>query len=61
LTLELVEESILSDVARTHSRRTLADGTELDLTAYGEFGVLVTFHLLPDGRIEFIDILFFDD
>ena len=55
LTVELVEESILADAARSHSRRKLADGTVFDLTAYDGFGVLVSFRLLRDGTTQFID------
>jgi hypothetical protein len=58
--LELVEESILADLARAHSRRTLKDGTEFDLSAYDEWGVLIAFRRQGDGGVEFIDFLFFD-
>jgi hypothetical protein len=56
----LVEESILADLARAHSRRTLKDGTEFDLSAYDEWGVLIAFRRQVDGRVEFIDFVFFD-
>jgi hypothetical protein len=55
----LAEESILADVSRMHARRTLPDGTTLDLTAYDEFDVALTFHD-REGRPEFIDFLIFE-
>jgi hypothetical protein len=60
LTVELVEESILADTARTHRRRKLADGTVFDLTAYDEFGVLVSFRLRSNEDIQFIDFKIYD-
>lgn len=60
MTVELVEESILSDQGRTHSRRALADGTEFDLTAYDEWNVVLAFRRLPDGQTQFIDFTFYE-
>jgi hypothetical protein len=60
LILELVEESILADRGRTHSRRTQPDGTTFDLTAYDEFDVLVTFRERPGGSLQFIDFRLYD-
>ncbi len=57
--IELVEESILSDRGRTHSRRTLPDGTVFDLTAYDEWGVMISFRVV-NGTPEFIDFRIFD-
>lgn len=51
----LAEESVLADRSRSHARRALDDGTTFDLTAYDEFGVLLTFRTRNDGRAEFID------
>jgi hypothetical protein len=59
-TLELVEESILSDQARTHRRRSMPDGTTFDLTAYDEWNVMLSFRTSESGRIEFIDYRFFE-
>jgi hypothetical protein len=50
----------LADLARTHARRSLADGTIFGLTAYDEFDVGLTFHEGADGRPEFIDFAIFD-
>ncbi|HUG30642.1 MAG TPA: hypothetical protein VMQ65_09055 [Candidatus Limnocylindria bacterium] len=58
-TLELVEELILSDRDRVHARRTLADGTTFDLTAFDEFGVLVSYRSGLNDQIEFIDFRFY--
>jgi hypothetical protein len=58
-TIELVEESILSDLTRAHNRRTMSDGTVFDLTAYDAWDVLISFHVLPSGETEFIDYAFF--
>jgi hypothetical protein len=55
LTVELVEESILSDHGRTLNRRALADSTEFDLTAYDEWNVVLSFRRLPGGQTQFID------
>jgi hypothetical protein len=60
LTIELVEESILADTSRSHSRRSLPDGTIFDLTAYDEYGVLLAFRLLREGGTEFIDFKIYD-
>lgn len=60
LTVELAEESILSDRARTHSRRTLPDGTVFDLTTYDEWNVLLSFRTLPNGEPQFIDFRLYD-
>lgn len=57
--LGLVEESILSDRDRVHARRTLADGTTFDLTAFDEFGVLVSYRSGSDDQVEFIDFRFY--
>jgi hypothetical protein len=59
-TIELIEESILSDHARTHSRRTMSDGTTFDLSAYDEWGVLISFRVTPSGEIQFIDLRIFE-
>jgi hypothetical protein len=59
-TLELAEESILSDRKRIHARRALADGTTFDLTAYDEFNALFSFREKPDGTPEFIDFRFYE-
>lgn len=59
-TIELVEESILSDQGRIHSRRTMPDGTVFDLTAYDEWDVLLSFRILPNGEPQFIDFKFYD-
>jgi hypothetical protein len=61
LTVELVEESILSDLGRTHRRRVMPDGTEIDLTAYDDWSVLLSFRRLSTGQIEFIDFVLFRD
>lgn len=58
-TIELVEESILSDLDRAHARRTLADGTTFDLTAFDEFGVLISYRSALGDQIEFIDFRFY--
>ena len=58
--LELAEEHILADRSRTHARRVLNDGSVFDLTAYDEFGVLLSFRESPDGRREFIDFVFYE-
>jgi hypothetical protein len=57
--VSLAEDSILADTSRTHARRTLADGTTVDLTAYDEFDVGLTFHD-RDGRPEFIDFVIYE-
>jgi len=59
--LALAEESILADRAREHARRTLADGTTFDMTAYREFDVLLSFQSNKDGSIVFIDFMFHDE
>jgi|GEM_PF-3788310 hypothetical protein len=59
-TLELVEESVLADRGRTHARRTRLDGTTLDMTAYDEFDVLVTFRVEPGRGLLSIDFMFYD-
>jgi hypothetical protein len=61
LTVELVQESILSDLGRTHRRRIMPDGTEIDLTAYDEWSVLLSFRRLASGAVEFIDFVIFHD
>jgi hypothetical protein len=59
--IALAEESILADRSRTHARRSLRDGTTVDLTAYDDFNVVLTFHD-PAGRgIEFIDFVIYKD
>ena len=55
----MVEESILSDRGRTHSRRTMPDGTVFDFTAYDEWDVLLSFHVLSNAEIQFIDFKFY--
>lgn len=57
--LELAEEHVLADRSRTHARRVLADGSVFDMTAYDEFGVLLSSRETPDGHREFIDFRFF--
>lgn len=47
LALDLVEESIIVDAEGTHRRRLGPNGTVIDLSAYDEFGLLVSY--LPDG------------
>jgi len=59
-TVELAEDSVLADLGRTHARRTLADGTTLDMTAYREFDVLLTFWTAPDGRTQFLDFRLYE-
>lgn len=54
LALDLVEETILSDQVGSF-RRTLPDGTVVDLSSYDEFGLIVSFQPAPDGDHEFID------
>lgn len=56
----LAEESVLADRGRTHARRTMADGTVFDLTAYDEFDVGLTFRPLDDGRFQFIDMVVYE-
>ena len=36
-----------------------ADGTTFDLSAYEEFGVLLSFHTSDEGTPEFIDFLIY--
>jgi hypothetical protein len=60
LILAIIEESILSDLAGTHSRRTLNDGATADFTALHEFGLVVTFRSSNHGVTEFVDFLFVD-
>jgi hypothetical protein len=38
----------------------LSDGTTFDLTAYDEWGVLISFRVMPSGEIQFIDFRIFD-
>ena len=64
-TLELAEESIISDLARagparSHSRRVLSDGTMFDLTVYDELNVMLTFRMLDSERPQFLDFRFYD-
>jgi hypothetical protein len=59
-TLELVEESILSDQGRTHRRRTMPDGTIFDLTAYDEWDVLISFRIIATAEPQLIDFKFYD-
>jgi len=61
LTIELVEESILADVDRAHRRRLMPDGTEFDLTAYDDLGVLLSFRRGTDGKPQFLDFVIFRD
>jgi hypothetical protein len=58
--VELVEESILSDPARTHGGRTLEDGSILDVTALNEFGIVLIFRRREDRSIEFTEGVFQD-
>jgi hypothetical protein len=39
----------------------MPDGTEIDLTAYDEWNVLLSFRRLRNGEIEFIDFVIFRD
>jgi hypothetical protein len=59
MTLELAEESILTDLGREHSRRMLPDGTTVDLTVYDEFDILLSFRTRADGETQFIDHKFY--
>jgi hypothetical protein len=36
------------------------DGTIVDLTAYDEFDVLLTFRMLPSRLPQFLDVLVYD-
>jgi len=53
----LVEESILTDVARAHGRRTLENGVTVDSPLL-EFGLTIAFRSRRDGSTEFVDFLF---
>ena len=57
LELDLVEEGIMSDPVGTHLRRPRSDGAIVDLSAYDESGLLVSFRLMPDGTPVFIDFI----
>ncbi|HEY8632742.1 MAG TPA: hypothetical protein VIL50_06265 [Candidatus Limnocylindrales bacterium] len=39
----------------------MPDGTEFDITAYDEWGVLLSFRRLTDGQPQFIDFVIFPD
>jgi hypothetical protein len=52
--LDIVEETVLSDPIGS-TRRTLADGTIVDMSSYDEFGLMVTFEPMPEGNHRFID------
>jgi hypothetical protein len=39
----------------------MPDGTEIDLTAYDDWSVLLSFRRLSTGQIEFIDFVLFRD
>jgi len=45
---------------RTHTRRTLSDGTTFDLTAYDEYGLLISFVERSGDAPVFIDFSFYD-
>ena len=53
--MELVEESVLADPNGSFARREMPDDTVLDLSAYGEHGVIVVFDLLT-GPPRFLDV-----
>jgi len=54
----LVEESILTDLDRTHGRRALENGITVDFSPLREFGLTIAFRLLSDGVTQFVDFLF---
>jgi hypothetical protein len=39
----------------------MPDGTEFDVTAYDEWGVLLSFRRMTDGQPQFIDFVIFRD
>ena len=59
--MALVEEAILADLGRTHRRRIMPDGTEIDLTAYDEWSVLLSFRRLSSGQVHLLDFVIFRD
>jgi bifunctional DNA-binding transcriptional regulator/antitoxin component of YhaV-PrlF toxin-antitoxin module len=56
LELDLVEERILSERAHPF-RHSLADGQVLDLSAYRDTGIAVTYRPSPDGNHLFVDFV----
>ena len=52
---------MLSDIGRTHRRRIMPAGTEIDLTAYDDWNVLLSFRRLQSGLVQFIDFVIFRD
>ena len=38
----------------------MPDGTEIDLTAYDEWHVLLSFRRLASGEVQFIDFVLFE-
>jgi hypothetical protein len=55
----VVEDSVLTDPVGTF-RRVLEDGTIVDLSSFDEFGIVVAFEQMPDGRHRFIDFALAD-
>lgn len=52
--LDLAEEAALADPIGPF-RRTLRDGTVVDLSSYDSAGVILVYAVLPDGTRLFID------